>query len=222
MIKIMVTGFEPSWGIKKTPSGEFVKLWETNHLKFEGGEIIPVILPQLFGVSTKMLWSKITEHAPNIVLMFGATPRNDPFRIEKFALNIENSIMGDNNRIRVDDRKISLEGPSAYETNLPTNDILKGLLNDNLNAKVSYFCGTHVCNSLMYGILHKLNEQGLLGKIWAGFFHFPFPNEFGVIEDELWNTGTFPGIIKTSLEMMRIVSNLYKERVLCQSKIYMP
>ena len=53
-MRILITGFDPQWGIKKTPSGEVAKLWANGDLQVPGIETHAVVLPQVFGKSAEM------------------------------------------------------------------------------------------------------------------------------------------------------------------------
>ena len=110
--------------------------------------------------------------------------------------------MGDNTRIPVmPDRPIIRGAPAGYESTLPIHWLIDELEAAGVSARASYHAGTHTCNSLMYGVLHFLATTGIPAH--AGFIHVPFPNEYGVIEDESWTTAAFDGIVKASLVMMQ-------------------
>jgi len=208
-MRAIICGFEPIWGIKKTPSGDFAKLWKDGSLFVEGVEVRGVVLPQIFGKSSEILAGEIATFQPHIVLMFGATQHNDPLRLERFAINVEKTPMGDNSRIPVQERPVVRGGPAAYEPTLPIHWLVQHLQEIGVESKVSYFAGTHTCNSLMYHTLHWLATHEMPHPVAAGFIHVPFPNEYGVIEDELWTTSTFEGIVKAGKALLEQTSLWY-------------
>ncbi len=209
-MRVIVSGFDPIWGIKKTPSGELAKLWEEGSLKVPGVEVMGVVLSQKFEKCTEELCSEISSFKPHIVLMYGATQRNDPIRLERFAVNVEHSPMGDNTKIPVKERHIVKGGPAAYESTLPIHDLVETLNAEGIECKPSYHAGTHTCNSLMYGVLHWLQANPMEHPIAAGFVHISFPNDFGVIEDESWSTSTFSGIVQSSLSLVKATTDWYR------------
>jgi len=211
-VRVLLSGFTPIWGIKKTPSGELAKLWQSGALSVPGVEVTATVLPQQFGKSTELLCTDIQAVKPHIILMYGATQKNDPVRLERFAINLERSPMGDNTRIPVKERPVILGGPAAYESTLPVTDLVEELKENGVDCKPSYHAGTHVCNSLMYGVLHFLSLNSQPHHVMAGFIHIPFPNEYGVIEDELWTTATCNGIVDSSIELVRVSSEIYTEK----------
>lgn len=211
-LRALITGFEPAWGIKKTPSGELAKLWQSKTISAAGVEVTGLVVPQQFGVSTSIVCTEIASLKPHIVLMFGATMHNDPVRLERFAVNVEKSVMGDNTRIPVSDRPVVMGGPPAYEPTLPVHHLVERLHADGVDAKASYHAGTHTCNSLMYGVLHWLKENPQPQYVAADFIHVSFPNEFGVVEDELWTTSSFSGIVRSSQVLLEEAAIWYAEQ----------
>jgi pyroglutamyl-peptidase len=180
----------PIWGVRQSPSGEIARLWASGELKIDGTETKAVILPQQFGMDAKILWTEIAMFKPHIILMFGATQRNDPVRLERFYINVEHTPMGDNTKIPVKDRRIVQDGPPGYESTLPIHYLIDKLLESGIESKISYHAGTHTCNSLAYSMMHLLKNNQFGHPILAGFVHMAFPNEMGVIEDAMWTTAT--------------------------------
>lgn len=178
-MKVVVTGFQPMWGLTRSPSGELANA-VCESKKAEGLEIFSMILPQEFHKSFFMM-ERILEKKPEVVIMLGAMMKNEPPHLENFAVNIEHSLLGDNTKIPVFHRKIAQDGPAAYTTNVDVSGLLKHT-SQFMSGKISYHAGTHVCNSLYYKVLHKVSTEGMNTK--AIFIHVPFPNSFGVIEGE--------------------------------------
>jgi pyroglutamyl-peptidase len=208
-LRALITGFEPIWGIKRTPSGELAKLWKDEALSVENVEVRSLVLPQVFGQCTEMVCTEIDAWKPNIVLMYGATQHNDPLRLERFAINVERSAMGDNTRVPVKERPVIRGGPPAYESSLPIELLINNLNEVGVSSKASYHAGTHTCNSLLYGVMHWLANHPMPHPVTAGFLHVSFPNEFGVIEDELWSTANFQGIVRASVTLLEQLSHWY-------------
>lgn len=209
-MKVLITGFEPLWGITKSPSGEVCKLWRDGLLTIKGVEVKALILPQEFGKSSNITCNEIQAYEPNIVLMFGATQHNDPLRLERFAINLEHTAIGDNTKIPVNERKVIHDGPAAYESHLPIHKLSEHLNSIGVDTRPSYFAGTHVCNSQFYKVLHFLSTFKAKNKICAGFVHIPFPNEYGVLENTSWSVSSFQGIARASVELMKATTLWYQ------------
>lgn len=166
-MKALISGFEPIWGIKRTPSGDLAKLWSTNQISVPGVEVQSLVLPQVFRKCTDILISEMKSFKPDVILMYGATKKNNPIRFERFAINCELSAMGDNSKIPVHERPIEVSGPAAYYSTLPIDYLVDRLEESHINARSSQFAGTHVCNSIMYGVMHHIftNELPTLSLI---------------------------------------------------------
>jgi len=206
-MRVLVSGFEPIWGIKRTPSGDLAKLWQSGEMPVPVGvEVKALLLPQVFGMCTNAVCDAISEFQPDAVVMFGATTKNDPVRLERFAINCERSPMGDNSKIPVRDRPVVAGGPSAYESTLPVYHLVDRLEAQGIAAKPSYFAGTHVCNSILYGVSHWLASRPISKKPIIGFVHVAFPNEFGVVEDDLWDTETWPKLMRASVVLVEEIA----------------
>jgi len=205
-MKVLITGFEPIWGIKRTPSGDLAKLWQEKKVSVQGVEVRALVLPQLFTKCTEITISEIKSFRPDAILLYGATKKNNPIRFERFAINVEMSSMGDNSKIPVKERPILMDGPAGYMSTLPIDYLVEGLGQQNINSRSSQFAGTHVCNSIFYGVRHYLTITGQ-DQVLAGFIHMSFPNEYGVVEDGMWSTHGFADITKASIETVRLLKN---------------
>ena len=208
-MRILITGFEPQFGIKKTPSGEIAKLWASGMLSVPGVEVRAVVLPQIFGVAGKDTCSEVAAFKPNAVIMYGATQHNTPIRLEKFAVNVRNSPMGDNTMVPVRDGVSLLGGPPGHEASWPCADISDAMAELEHETIVSYTAGTHVCNDQFYLVMDWLSKNDVGHRVAAGFVHVSFPNEFGVVEDRSWKTPEFPRLVDASICLVKVVTEWY-------------
>jgi pyroglutamyl-peptidase len=207
-MRCIITGFEAQYGIKRTPSGELAELWQSGALEVPGIEVKSLVLPQLFSAH-EILCTEIAAYKPHIVLMSGATQKNDPVRMERFAVNIIDSTMGDNSKIPTRDSKIVLNGPAAYESSLPCKFLADELTKIGVSAVASYHAGTHTCNCILYNVMHWLTNNNIGHPVAAGFTHYSFPDSFGVVEDRHWGTEDFQGVVNASLKLVELASKWY-------------
>lgn len=208
MTKVLLSGFEPQWGIKKTPSGELAKVWANGDVSIPGFSVRGIVLPQIFGKSSEILKNEAIRFKPDFILMYGASQHDSPIRYERFAINVIDTAMGDNNRIPIRDSSIIRGGPAAYETSIEILGMIEFLKSKGVNAIPSYHAGTHTCNELYYQITHWLSSNPFEHKVHACFIHCAFSNEFGVIEDRGFSTPSFSDIIKSSMETIQYLGNL--------------
>jgi pyroglutamyl-peptidase len=216
-MRVLITGFDPIWGIKKTPSGDLAKLWQQSMISVPGVEVKALVLPQVFRQCTDIVISEIKAFRPQFVVMYGATKKNNPVRFERFGINCEMSVMGDNTKIPVEERQIVLDGPPAYGSTLPIDFLVECVNKSGVHATSSQFAGTHVCNSILYGVRHYIETNRL--DVKAGFIHMSFPNEYGVVEDGMWSTASFADLTRASLvtvKALKLWDDMQKKPIIGQ------
>lgn len=169
MKKIIISGFDPFDKMKINPSMEVVK--ELHTIAVEGVEIYPLILPTVYGVSSDMVIEKIKEIKPDSVISLGLAGGRKKLSLERFALNIDDAKTKDNKKIQRRGLVIAEGGPHAYSSTIPVTDILKNLHRYKIKAGISNFCGTFVCNHVMYSALHYISKNNL--PVTYGFIHLP-------------------------------------------------
>lgn len=207
-MRILVSGFEPAFGIKRTPSGELASMLKNGDMSVPGLSISGIVLPQIFRESTKHLLSAAASFKPDAIVMLGATPKSDPFRLERFAINIENTQMGDNSQIPVHNRQIVFNGPAAYEASWDCQKLSDFMKENHTSSSISYHAGTHTCNSIFYEVMHYLTLRGMVGQIKAGFVHMPFPNEFGISEHK-GSTSSMSDLVSGLLVLLQGLGETY-------------
>ncbi|MEQ8167318.1 MAG: pyroglutamyl-peptidase I [Candidatus Eremiobacterota bacterium] len=169
MKKIIISGFDPFDKMKINPSMEVVK--ELHTIAVDGAEIYPLILPTVYGVSSEIVIEKIKEIKPDSIINLGLAGGRKKIFLERFALNIDDAKTKDNKKIQRRGLLIAEDGPHAYASTLPVTDILKQLHRYKIKAGISNFCGTFVCNHVMYSTLHYIAKNNL--PVTCGFIHLP-------------------------------------------------
>ncbi|KAB3529263.1 pyroglutamyl-peptidase I [Alkaliphilus serpentinus] len=168
-MKVLVTGFDPFGGEALNPATEVLKLLPD---KLEDIEIVKQQIPTVFYSSLKVIYEKISEIKPDIVIAIGQAGGRKEISIERVAININDARIPDNEGNQPIDEAIYKEGPVAYFSTLPIKAIVHEISQHNILATVSNTAGTFVCNHLMYGLLHHIATEKL--PIKGGFIHIPF------------------------------------------------
>ncbi len=210
-MRVLLSGFHPQWGWTRSPSHDLAKIWQDKLVSVEGVEVKSIILPQIFDQDGSIICNEIGSFKPNVILMVGVTPKNDPLRLEKFAVNAIDTPMGDNSRIAVKNRTIVLNGPPAYESTLPIDFLANHLNEAQIHTVVSFHAGTQACNHVMYQALHWLANNEMPHHVMAGFVHTSIPNSYGIVSDHHYPTATFEEIVKTSVILVKQCTNFYRE-----------
>ncbi|MDO5028745.1 MAG: pyroglutamyl-peptidase I [Bacillota bacterium] len=168
-MKILVTGFDPFGGEKINPAIEAVKKLPD---EIAGAQIIKLQVPTVFHKSAALMYEKIKEIQPDVILNIGQAGGRAALTPERVAINLDDARIPDNEGQQPIDQKIRPDGPAAYFSSLPIKAMVAKIQEAGLPASVSNSAGTFVCNHLMYQTLYFIDKEfpGTVG----GFIHIPF------------------------------------------------
>jgi len=138
-----------------------------------GLELSAVILPVEFDKAAKVLFSKVRELDPEIVISFGQAEGRKAITPEKIAINLDSARIPDNaGELRVN--KVIIEaGADGYFSTLPIEKMVVAVKECGLDGEISLSAGAFLCNHIFYHLQHQLLERG----IKSGFVHLPLVNE---------------------------------------------
>ena len=168
-MKVLLTGFAPFGGEAINPSYEAIKALPA---LIGDTEIVKIELPTVFNKSINVLYKKIKETNPDIVLCIGQAGGRYDLTLERVAINLDDARIPDNEGNQPIDEPVYLDGETAYFSNLPIKTMVAALRKNNIPASVSNSAGTFVCNHIMYGLMHFIKQNNL--KIRGGFMHVPY------------------------------------------------
>lgn len=164
-MKILMTAFDPFGGADVNPAEKAVSLVAPP----DGVELKKLIVPTVFGLSTKIAIDSINEFCPDCVICVGQAAGRRGITPERVAINVRDARIADNAGNKPVDEKIEKDGDAAYFSTLPIKKIVQKISEKGIPASVSDTAGTFVCNDLMYGVLHAVKGR----NIKAGFIHVP-------------------------------------------------
>jgi pyroglutamyl-peptidase len=182
MTKVLLTGFEPFGTATSNPSGEIVK-------QISGDNIVTAILPVAYAQSAEKLLALIAEHNPDIVISLGQAEGRTAITPEKVAINLDDARLADNEGVMRNDVKILDNGPDAYFSTLPINEIVDALKAQGIPASVSLSAGAFLCNHVFYMAQNKFAGT----KVRSGFVHVPLMDS---------QAPEFPGLPTMPLDQM--------------------
>jgi len=210
-MKLLLTGFTPFGSESINPSYEALKRIEN---KNELVEVKIAEIPTVFNESIEKLEETISSFKPDVVLCVGQAGGRYSISFERVAINVDDARIKDNNGNQPVDEKIIASGENAYFANLPIKSMVKTLRDHKIPAEVSNTAGTFVCNHLMYGLMHLIenSEKDMKG----GFIHVPF------IHDQVMNKRNQPSLsIETITKAFEILIDFIGENDLTED-IKMP
>ena len=182
MTKVLLTGFEPFGKATLNPSGEIVK-------QINGDNIVTAILPVAYAQSAEALLGLIEHHKPDVVICLGQAEGRTQITPEKVAINLDDARLPDNAGVKRSDVKILDNGPDAYFTTLPIQEMVDAARAAGVPASVSLSAGAFLCNHIFY-----VAQDALRGtKVRSGFVHVPLMDE---------QAGEFPGLPTMPLDQM--------------------
>ncbi|MBC8949198.1 pyrrolidone-carboxylate peptidase [Xenorhabdus sp. TS4] len=167
---ILVTAFEPFASETINSSWEAVR--PLQGCQIAGANIEVCQLPCIFDTSLEQLYAAIELIKPEVVISVGEAGNRSNISVERVAINVNDARIPDNTGQQPIDTPVIIGGPTAYFSTLPIKAITNELNNAGIPATVSQTAGTFVCNHVMYGLLHYLNQR--TPAIRGGFIHVPY------------------------------------------------
>lgn len=182
MTTILLTGFEPFGNATSNPSGEIVK-------QITGDNIVTAILPVAYTQSADRLLLLIEQHRPDVVICLGQAEGRTAITPERVAINLDDARLADNEGVLRNDVKILQDGPDAYFSTLPVNDIVAAIKAQGIPAAVSLSAGAFLCNHVFYVAQNKFAGS----DVRSGFVHVPLMDS---------QAAEFPGLPTMPLDQM--------------------
>ena len=168
--RVLLTGFEPFGGYSENSSWEVAQRVASCGVEGVDIEVVAVQLPVSFARVGEVLRSAIELHTPDLVIMLGQTTATDCVRLERVALNMMDSVMGDNDGLKPDEEPIYEGEESALFTSLPIKRLRSAIEAQGIAVKISNSAGLYLCNRTYYEALRLCREREGLQAI---FVHLP-------------------------------------------------
>ena len=128
-------------------------------------------MPVSFGRVAEVLRDAVGRHNPDIILSLGQSGSGDSVKLERVALNMMDSKMGDNDGYTPDEEPIDRDGDAALFTSLPIKLFRSAIEAKDINSVISNSAGLYVCNRLYYEALRLERERP---ELRALFIHLPY------------------------------------------------
>lgn len=171
MRKILITGFEPFGSYAENSSWEAAK--KVASFGVFNAYIATECLPVSFVRAPMTLREAIDRHTPDVVIMLGQSATADRIKLERVALNMMDSVKGDNDGAKPDEEPIYEGEESALFTSLPIKHLRLAIEAQGIAVKISNSAGLYVCNRLYYEALRLCKERAMQ----AIFIHLPLYEE---------------------------------------------
>lgn len=168
-MRILITGFEPYWDCHENSSWEVVKILSS--YKSEAFEIVTEQMPVSFSHVADALHKAIANHNPDLLVLLGQSGGSERIKLERFALNLMDAKICDNDGYCPDEELIYEDKPAALRTSLPIKKLCSAIEHQDIKVKISNSCGLYVCNRVYYEALLACSNNPSMNAI---FIHLPF------------------------------------------------
>ncbi len=168
MQPVLLTGFESFGGESVNASALAISALAGTTIT--GRRVETMLLPVIFGESSRRLLAEIERVRPALVVCVGQAAGRAEISLERIAINLEEAAIPDNAGQAPSARPVRGDGPAAYWSTLPIPPLRDALRAADIAVGVSLSAGSYVCNHLFYELMHGLREQADLP---AGFVHIP-------------------------------------------------
>jgi len=166
-------------------------------------ELFKICLPVDQQIAPNNLLLQLHQHKPDVVLCFGLASGRSRFCLERVAINLMDFQIPDNVGVKISEAPINENGPTAYFTNLPINDLLSILLSANIPARISLTAGAFLCNLVFYRLMHEIETCQLSTK--AGFFHLPLQPDQAIDSNKPSNSLSLEKVIQAVLLIIKLL-----------------
>lgn len=172
--RCLITGFDafgkyasnPSQRIAELLPEEF-KIPRTNL----SVEIDTLVIPTCCKQSWKLIAKQLSKSDYSSLILVGLAGGRKRIGLERFALNIRDYGIKDNNGHKYDGTPIYDGEAEALKTDLPLTHLRDTLRKKNIPVEVSNFAGSFICNEVYYqGLRHKEKNGDLKSVL---FVHVP-------------------------------------------------
>lgn len=170
--RLLITGFDAFGGDSLNPSWMAVE-----QLPEQLGDFVlcKLPIPTRFGDAAALILEKSAEFQPDLILSIGLAGGRDAITPERIAVNIRDARIPDNGGFQPQGERIAPNGPAAYFSTVPVEEMAQAIRDARIPASVSNTAGTFVCNDVLYTLLHHYADT----PVRVGFIHVPRIPELG-------------------------------------------
>jgi pyroglutamyl-peptidase len=167
---VLLTGFEPYAGRGRNPAHDAMRALDGKRISGSliVGRALPVSHASLHGRITRL----VDEIDPAIILSLGLWPGEPVIRLERFATNIADFEIADNDGLIVTDESLIRGGSISLAATLPLRQIEQALLAEGIPARLSGTAGSFLCNACLYYFLRAAASRP--HPPLSGFLHLPY------------------------------------------------
>jgi pyroglutamyl-peptidase len=162
----VVQGFGPFGEFTTNPSELLVQSLEK---RTEHQDLVTAVLPVETEATVGGVAGLMREHRPRVWLGVGLAGGRTALAVESVAVNLMH--WKETDGVSVSRRPIIEDGPAAYATTMPVDEILAAWQDRGIPGYLSQTAGSYMCNLSFYTAARTAAELGLDCQV--GFLHVP-------------------------------------------------
>ena len=167
---VLITGFEPYAGRGVNPAAEVARALVGRTVA--GVPVAARTLPVSQAAVRDRIASFLRELDPVVVISLGLWPGEPMIRIERFAVNLADFEIRDNDGTLLTDQPLDASGAVALAATLPLRRIEAALIAAGIPARLSSTAGTFLCNACFFDLLEASAARPR--PPLCGFLHLPY------------------------------------------------
>jgi pyroglutamyl-peptidase len=168
-MRVVVQGFGPFGDFAVNPSELLVRSLAERGDPDVMAEVLPVSKDRVAGAVPEL----IKAHRPDLWLGVGLAAGRPALAIEAVAVNLAHwpPQRADADGVSVARQPVTADGPAAYVTTLPVEEILDAWRNAGIPGYLSQTAGSYLCNLSFYAAAQAAADLGVECRV--GFLHVP-------------------------------------------------
>lgn len=170
-MKVLITGFAPCVAHPVNTSYEVKNAISDN---VDGIEIIKEDMISSYQRPLDHIEMLIEKHHPDVFICMGQALRREVISIEKVGINYQNEEREwavDDDGFVPKDRPIIAGGPDGLFSNLPIQNMLKHMREEDFPCEMSLTAGAIGCNNALYSVMYLIRTK--YPDMMGGFIHLP-------------------------------------------------
>lgn len=186
-MRCLITGFGPFDKFAVNPSEEVVnRLPDAVKVSKDWLELEHLVLP----CSGKKMWPALEKaigkngKEPLILIMTGLASDRDRLCLERFAVNIKDYRIPDNDGHQPQDLPIIQGAPAGLASDLPLTRLENRLDDEGYKVDISNHAGSYLCNEIYYRALSTWQKKP--GSAAVLFVHIPQPRLYNKKHQPKW------------------------------------
>jgi pyroglutamyl-peptidase len=182
-MNVLLTGLNPFGGLRVNPTQLIVESLVERASAIWNINLVAEVLPTEYDGGGNRVIQLIRHQRPVRIICLGVRSDLKAIQLERVALNLDDAHAPDNVGNTRTGMKIVHDGPLAYHSTLPIEEMRDAIRKLGIPANISNHAGNYVCNHVFYVACHEVERLGTGSQ--CGFIHVPQISEHQAADAQL-------------------------------------